>query len=83
MACVRSKMLLKISPDEFEASLLAFSSFYDFFYVSTQMSKLTKDLKRENTFLKSKCEKSDFTLIELVEEVIPRCLTLIQLELLI
>uniref|UniRef100_A0A803LZ62 Beta-taxilin n=1 Tax=Chenopodium quinoa TaxID=63459 RepID=A0A803LZ62_CHEQI len=33
-----------------------------------KMSKLTKDLKKENTFLKSKCEKSDFTLIELVEE---------------
>lgn len=33
------------------------------------MAKSIKELKKENTFLKSKCEKSDFTLIELVEEV--------------
>ncbi|GKV34110.1 hypothetical protein SLEP1_g42526 [Rubroshorea leprosula] len=32
------------------------------------MAKSIKDLKKENVFLKSKCEKSDFTLIELVEE---------------
>ncbi|KAK6933323.1 Taxilin family [Dillenia turbinata] len=33
-----------------------------------QMSKSIKELKKENTFLKGKCEKSDITLIELVEE---------------
>lgn len=33
------------------------------------MAKSIKELKKENEFLKSKCEKSDFTLIELVEEV--------------
>lgn len=33
------------------------------------MAKSIKDLKKENTFLKSKTEKSDFTLIQLVEEV--------------
>lgn len=35
-----------------------------------QMGKSLKELKKENTFLKSKCNKSDVTLIELVEEVI-------------
>ena len=40
-----------------------------FFSVAPQMSKLTKELKKENTFLKSKCEKSDYTLVELIEEV--------------
>ncbi|KAH9768180.1 alpha-taxilin-like protein [Citrus sinensis] len=33
-----------------------------------KMAKSIKELKKENAFLKSKCEKSDFTLIELVEE---------------
>nr|DAD26110.1 TPA_asm: hypothetical protein HUJ06_027578 [Nelumbo nucifera] len=33
-----------------------------------KMAKSIKELKKENVFLKSKCEKSDFTLIELVEE---------------
>lgn len=33
------------------------------------MAKSIKELKKENGFLKSKCEKSDVTLIELVEEV--------------
>lgn len=33
------------------------------------MAKSIKELKKENVFLKSKCEKSDVTLIELVEEV--------------
>lgn len=34
-----------------------------------QMAKSIKDLKKENTFLKSKSEKSDITLIELANEV--------------
>ncbi|KAL7228717.1 hypothetical protein ACSBR2_007421 [Camellia fascicularis] len=33
-----------------------------------KMAKSIKELKKENTFLKSKCEKSDITLVELVEE---------------
>ena len=34
-----------------------------------EMAKLIKELKEENQFLKSKFEKSDITLIELVNEV--------------
>lgn len=34
-----------------------------------QMAKSMKDLKKENAFLKGKCERSDITLVELVEEV--------------
>ncbi|KAL4282175.1 hypothetical protein GQ457_03G027540 [Hibiscus cannabinus] len=33
-----------------------------------KMAKSIKELKKENMFLKSKCDKSDVTLIELVEE---------------
>lgn len=33
------------------------------------MAKSIKDLKKENTFMKSKSEKSDITLIELANEV--------------
>jgi len=33
------------------------------------MAKSMKELKKENQFLKSKSEKSDITLIELVDEV--------------
>ncbi|XP_048134882.1 beta-taxilin [Rhodamnia argentea] len=33
-----------------------------------KMAKSIKDLKKENAFLKNKCEKSDITLIELVDE---------------
>jgi len=33
------------------------------------MSKAIKELRKENAFLKNKTEKSDITLIELVEEV--------------
>ncbi|XP_028126965.1 alpha-taxilin-like isoform X3 [Camellia sinensis] len=33
-----------------------------------KMAKSIKELRKENTFLKSKCEKSDITLVELVEE---------------
>lgn len=34
------------------------------------MAKSLKELKKENTFLKGKCEISDISLIELVEEVV-------------
>lgn len=40
------------------------------------MAKSIKELKKENIFLKSKCEKSDVTLIELVEEVRFTCISL-------
>ncbi|KAL5217822.1 hypothetical protein ABZP36_018506 [Zizania latifolia] len=33
-----------------------------------KMVKLIKDLKKENEFLKSKCENSDFALVRLIEE---------------
>lgn len=33
-----------------------------------------KELKKENLFLKGKCEKTDVSLIELVEEVIQACI---------
>ncbi|KAH9311602.1 hypothetical protein KI387_026637, partial [Taxus chinensis] len=33
-----------------------------------KMTKTIKDLNKENNFLKSKCEKSDVTLIELIDE---------------
>ncbi|KAJ6311571.1 hypothetical protein OIU77_013347 [Salix suchowensis] len=38
-----------------------------------KMAKSIKELKKENTFLKRKCEKSDVMLIELVEEVWLAC----------
>lgn len=33
------------------------------------MAKSIKELRKENTFLKGKTEKSDYTLVQLVEEV--------------
>ncbi|XP_057798938.1 uncharacterized protein LOC131014838 isoform X2 [Salvia miltiorrhiza] len=33
-----------------------------------KMAKLIKDLKKENTFMKSKCDKSDITIIQLANE---------------
>ncbi|XP_021744138.1 beta-taxilin-like [Chenopodium quinoa] len=54
---------------QFQDALLKSNEVFETFKQEIEkMSKLTKDLKKENTFLKSKCEKSDFTLIELVEE---------------
>lgn len=35
------------------------------------MGKLIKELKKENQFLKSKCERSDVAIVKLIEEV--RC----------
>ncbi|RWW13639.1 hypothetical protein GW17_00022627 [Ensete ventricosum] len=34
-----------------------------------KMAKLIKELKKENEFLKSKCEKSDIALVKLIEEL--------------
>ncbi|RWW75320.1 hypothetical protein BHE74_00016654 [Ensete ventricosum] len=35
-----------------------------------KMAKLIKELKKENEFLKSKCEKSDIALVKLIEELL-------------
>lgn len=54
---------------QFQDALLKSNEVFETFKQEIEkMSKLTKDLKKENTFLKSKCEKTDYTLIELVEE---------------
>lgn len=54
---------------QFQDALLKSNEVFETFKQEIEkMSKLTKDLKKENAFLKSKCEKSDYTLIELVEE---------------
>lgn len=34
------------------------------------MVKMIKDLKKDNEFLKSKCEKSDIAIVKLIEEVL-------------
>lgn len=39
---------------------------YDLFH---QMISVIKNLKKENEFLKGKCENSDFALVKLIEEV--------------
>lgn len=39
------------------------------------MAKSIKELKKENQFLRSKSEKSDVTLIELVDEVHIACVS--------
>lgn len=41
------------------------------------MAQSIKELKKENMFLKGKCEKSDVTLIELVEEVWITCISML------
>lgn len=38
--------------------------------VLNQMVKMIKDLKKDNEFLKSKCEKSDIAIVKLIEEVL-------------
>ncbi|XP_057516812.1 uncharacterized protein LOC130798010 isoform X2 [Amaranthus tricolor] len=54
---------------QFQDALLKSNEVFETFKQEIEkMSKLTKELKKENTFLKSKCEKSDYTLVELIEE---------------
>ncbi|GLT66850.1 hypothetical protein SLA2020_391940 [Shorea laevis] len=54
---------------QFQDALLKSNEVFETFKQEIEkMTKSIKELKKENEFLKSKCEKSDFTLIELVEE---------------
>ncbi|RWR85898.1 Taxilin family [Cinnamomum micranthum f. kanehirae] len=54
---------------QFQDALLKTNEVFEAFKLEMEkMSKSIKDLKKENNFLKSKCEKSDVSLIELVEE---------------
>ncbi|KAG9453384.1 hypothetical protein H6P81_006288 [Aristolochia fimbriata] len=54
---------------QFQDALLKSNEVFETFKQEMEkMAKSIKEFKKENTFLKSKCEKSDVTLIELVEE---------------
>ncbi|XP_068636486.1 uncharacterized protein [Aristolochia californica] len=54
---------------QFQDALLKSNEVFETFKQEmAKMAKSMKELKKENTFLTSKCEKSDVTLIELVEE---------------
>uniref|UniRef100_A0A2P2L887 Alpha-taxilin n=1 Tax=Rhizophora mucronata TaxID=61149 RepID=A0A2P2L887_RHIMU len=55
---------------QFQDALLKSNEVFETFKQEIEkMAKSIKELKKENLFLKGKCEKSDVTLIELVEEV--------------
>ncbi|XVF23670.1 hypothetical protein REPUB_Repub13aG0059200 [Reevesia pubescens] len=55
---------------QFQDALLKSNEVFETFKQEIEkMAKSIKELKKENVFLKSKCDKSDVTLIELVEEV--------------
>lgn len=54
---------------QFQDALLKSNEVFETFKQEIEkMAKSIKELKKENSFLKSKCEKSDITLIELVDE---------------
>ncbi|OMO81181.1 Taxilin family [Corchorus olitorius] len=54
---------------QFQDALLKSNEVFETFKQEIEkMAKSIKELKKENVFLKSKCDKSDVTLIELVEE---------------
>ncbi|KAK4385881.1 Beta-taxilin [Sesamum angolense] len=54
---------------QFQEALLKSNEVFETFKQEIEkMAKSIKELKKENTFLKSKCEKSDVTLIELADE---------------
>ncbi|XP_068668323.1 uncharacterized protein [Aristolochia californica] len=54
---------------QFQDALLKSNEVFETFKQEMEkMAKSIKELKKENSFLKSKCEKSDVTLIELVDE---------------
>ncbi|XWS66137.1 hypothetical protein CRYUN_Cryun05aG0174200 [Craigia yunnanensis] len=54
---------------QFQDALLKSNEVFETFKQEIEkMAKSMKELKKENVFLKSKCDKSDVTLIELVEE---------------
>ncbi|XP_030929848.1 alpha-taxilin isoform X2 [Quercus lobata] len=54
---------------QFQDALLKSNEVFETFKQEIEkMAKSIKELKKENSFLKSKCEKTDVTLIELVDE---------------
>ncbi|XAR52389.1 hypothetical protein NMG60_11020442 [Bertholletia excelsa] len=54
---------------QFQDALVKSNEVFETFKQETEkMAKSIRELRKENSFLKSKCEKSDITLIELVEE---------------
>ncbi|KAF9590973.1 hypothetical protein IFM89_000518 [Coptis chinensis] len=54
---------------QFQEALIKSNDVFETFKQEIEkMAKSTKELKKENAFLKGKCEKSDVTLIELVDE---------------
>ncbi|KAJ6837713.1 alpha-taxilin [Iris pallida] len=54
---------------QFQDALLKSNEVFETFKQEMEkMAKLIKELKKENEFLKSKCEKSDIALLKLVEE---------------
>ncbi|KAM1162053.1 hypothetical protein ACFX1Q_001880 [Malus domestica] len=54
---------------QFQEALLKSNEVFETFKQEIEkMAKSIKELKKENLFLKSKCEKTDVTLIELVDE---------------
>ncbi|KAM5556081.1 hypothetical protein ABKV19_023795 [Rosa sericea] len=54
---------------QFQDALLKSNEVFETFKQEIEkMAKSIKDLKKENVFLKSKCDKTDVTLIELVDE---------------
>ncbi|KAG5409489.1 hypothetical protein IGI04_005808 [Brassica rapa subsp. trilocularis] len=60
---------LKIKQHEEKDALVKSNEVFETFKQEIdKMSKAIKELRKENAFLKSKTERSDFTLVELVEE---------------
>lgn len=54
---------------QFQEALVKSNEVFETFKLEIEkMAKSIKELKKENAFLKGKCERSDVTLIELVEE---------------
>ncbi|XP_047327588.1 beta-taxilin-like isoform X2 [Impatiens glandulifera] len=54
---------------QFQDTLVKSNEIFETFKQEIEkMKKSIKELKKENSFLKSKCEKSDYTLVQLVEE---------------
>ncbi|WMV24695.1 hypothetical protein MTR67_018080, partial [Solanum verrucosum] len=55
---------------QFQEALLKSNEVFETFKQDIEkMAKSIKELKKENAFLKAKCDKSDVSLIELAEEV--------------
>ncbi|KAI7753025.1 hypothetical protein M8C21_016780, partial [Ambrosia artemisiifolia] len=67
------KLLAKYDTQNKDALVKSNEVFETFKQEIEKMTKSIKDLKKENAFLKGKTEKSDITLIQLVEEVNKAC----------